>query len=196
MVRLAPPLCIIKWTDLQNNDQSIATTGYLRPIKSTIVNLNWTLLYHMPPVIVVSHLLSDNSVNVNRILASIPIGLWVLYIYKSRVATKLWLCHAYALVVGTRYYGNILYRSYTNWRWKPGADTGQKCCSVRTKPSMRLMTVRELCMWLCLYTWRGDVTESMVTIQSPFCGYDMAYCVELMDEDLSFYSNINWISLV
>ena len=29
----------------------------------------------------------------------------------------------------------------------------------------------------------------MATIWSPFCGYNMAYCVELRDEDLSSYLN-------
>jgi len=35
----------------------------------------------------------------------------------------------------------------------------------------------------------SDVTQSTVNIRSPFCGYYMAYCVELADEDLSCYSN-------
>ena len=30
----------------------------------------------------------------------------------------------------------------------------------------------------------SGVTESMVTMRSPFCGYDSAYCVELKGEDL------------
>jgi len=36
---------------------------------------------------------------------------------------------------------------------------------------------------------RSDVTEPMVTIRSPFRGYNTALCVELNGEDLSFYSN-------
>ena len=32
----------------------------------------------------------------------------------------------------------------------------------------------------------------MVTIQSPFCGYNLAYCVELKGEDLSCYLNNIW----
>jgi len=32
---------------------------------------------------------------------------------------------------------------------------------------------------------RSDVTESMATIRSPFCRYNMAQCVELRGEDLS-----------
>ena len=35
--------------------------------------------------------------------------------------------------------------------------------------------------------WR-NVTESMVTIRSPFCGYNTISCVELNGEDLSCYS--------
>jgi len=34
----------------------------------------------------------------------------------------------------------------------------------------------------------GDVTESMVTTRSPFCGYNTIRCVELNDEDLMCYS--------
>jgi len=46
-------------------------------------------------------------------------------------------------------------------------------------------------------TARSDVTESMVTTRSPFCGYNTIYkCVELNGEDLSCYSNkIDWVSL-
>jgi len=40
-----------------------------------------------------------------------------------------------------------------------------------------------------LYIGWSDVTESMVTIRSPFCGYDMTQCVELNGEELSCYSN-------
>jgi len=34
------------------------------------------------------------------------------------------------------------------------------------------------------YTWRSDVTEAMVTIRSPCCGYNLAWCVELKGEYL------------
>ena len=34
-----------------------------------------------------------------------------------------------------------------------------------------------------------DVTESMVTIRSPFCGYNTMPCVELNGEDQSCYSD-------
>jgi len=34
----------------------------------------------------------------------------------------------------------------------------------------------------------NDVTESMVTMRSPFCGYNLAQCVELVGEDLPRYS--------
>ena len=40
-----------------------------------------------------------------------------------------------------------------------------------------------------LYTGRSDVTASMVTIQSPLCGYNTAWCVELNGDDVSCYSN-------
>ena len=36
-----------------------------------------------------------------------------------------------------------------------------------------------------LYMGWSDVTESMATIRSPFCGYNVAKCVELTGEDLS-----------
>ena len=41
----------------------------------------------------------------------------------------------------------------------------------------------------CIYMGRSDVTESMVTIRSHFCGYETLSCVELNGEDLSCYSN-------
>ena len=40
-----------------------------------------------------------------------------------------------------------------------------------------------------LYIGWSDVTESMTTIRSPFCGCNMAKCVELRGEDLSCYLN-------
>jgi len=40
-----------------------------------------------------------------------------------------------------------------------------------------------------LYIGRSDVTVSMATTQSPFCRYNMAYCVELRGEDLPCYLN-------
>jgi len=40
-----------------------------------------------------------------------------------------------------------------------------------------ILQVRELVIELtdgvALYIWRNDVTESMVTIRSPFCGYNL-----------------------
>jgi len=39
------------------------------------------------------------------------------------------------------------------------------------------------------YIWWSDITESMATIRSSFCGYNTAYCVELMAEDFSCYLN-------
>ena len=43
---------------------------------------------------------------------------------------------------------------------------------------------------LCILPWliHSDVTDSMVTIRSPFCGYS-TICVELNGKDLSCYSN-------
>jgi len=40
-----------------------------------------------------------------------------------------------------------------------------------------------------LYTGWSDVTESMATIQSPYCRYNIAQCAELRGEDLSCYLN-------
>ena len=40
-----------------------------------------------------------------------------------------------------------------------------------------------------LYTGRSDVTESMITIRSSFCGYNTTQCVEFSGKDLSCYSN-------
>ena len=40
-----------------------------------------------------------------------------------------------------------------------------------------------------IYIGWSDVTESVVTIRSPFCGYNTTYCVELSGEDFSCYSN-------
>jgi len=40
------------------------------------------------------------------------------------------------------------------------------------------------------YTWgEMTLTESVVTIRGPFCGYNLALCVELAGEDLPRYSN-------
>ena len=43
--------------------------------------------------------------------------------------------------------------------------------------------------WSNLYMGWSDVTESMVTIWSPFCGYNSAYCMELKGEDSWSYSH-------
>jgi len=40
-----------------------------------------------------------------------------------------------------------------------------------------------------LYTEWSDVTECMVTIRLPFCGYNTIRCVKLIGEDLSRYLN-------
>jgi len=39
-----------------------------------------------------------------------------------------------------------------------------------------------------VYVGWNDVTELMVTIGSPFCGYNLAKCVQLMGEYLPYYS--------
>jgi len=58
-------------------------------------------------------------------------------------------------------------------------------CKKGTCKLMEMFTSDEL----KLYTEWIDVTESMVTIRSPFCGYNLALCVELMGEDLPCNSN-------
>ena len=40
-----------------------------------------------------------------------------------------------------------------------------------------------------LHVGWSDVTESSITIRSPFCGYNLAYCVELKGDDLWSYSH-------
>ena len=60
--------------------------------------------------------------------------------------------------------------------------------------SVHLLTgVFLLCNWHLYLLYRylrwSDVTESMVTIRSPFCGYNSAYCMELKGEDLRSYSH-------
>ena len=40
-----------------------------------------------------------------------------------------------------------------------------------------------------IYIGRSDVAESVVTIRSPFCGYNTTLCVGLKGGDLSRYSN-------
>ena len=43
---------------------------------------------------------------------------------------------------------------------------------------------------------QSDVTESVTTIRSPFCGYNTAKCVELIGEDLSCYSIKNEYNII
>ena len=52
------------------------------------------------------------------------------------------------------------------------------------QPTNPYDTIRE-----SVYTGRSDVTESMVTIRSPFCRYNLAKYVELIGEYLPCYSN-------
>jgi len=64
---------------------------------------------------------------------------------------------------------------------------------VRTTESGSVQFSRPLymqCVMFCqLYTRRSDVTESVATIRAPFCGYNLAKCVQLLGEDLPCYSN-------
>jgi len=68
--------------------------------------------------------------------------------------------------------------------------------AVTTKVQRTCLRVMHLsCNLLNVYTkcsfqigW-SDVTESMVTIRPPFCGYKTISCVELNGEHLSCYSN-------
>ena len=48
-------------------------------------------------------------------------------------------------------------------------------------------TERQTRSWQCI-GW-SDVTESIATIRSPFCGYNTIHCVELNGEDSACYSN-------
>jgi len=69
-------------------------------------------------------------------------------------------------------------------------------CHDSTSWSTWAMSWETLCKLRCfvhLYIssnigW-SDVTESMATIRSPFCGYIMSYCVEFSGEDFSCYLN-------
>jgi len=55
-------------------------------------------------------------------------------------------------------------------------------CRHRAKHTLQTIYMRKYIRW-------NDVTESMVTIRPPFCGYNTIYCVEVNGEDLSWYSN-------
>ena len=56
-----------------------------------------------------------------------------------------------------------------------------------TRPNCAFVSVSAV--RLQAYTGWNDVTESMVTIRSPFCGYNTIRCVKLNGEDLSCYLN-------
>jgi len=49
---------------------------------------------------------------------------------------------------------------------------------------MAIVRDQRLCDVTSPHIGESDVTESMVTTRSPFCGYNTAQCVELRDEDL------------
>jgi len=53
--------------------------------------------------------------------------------------------------------------------------------------AMMAVDVLRLCEFLAILI--HSVTESVVTMQSPSCGYCTIWCVELNGEDLSCYSN-------
>ena len=67
--------------------------------------------------------------------------------------------------------------------------------AVAVQRRVYLLDVRQTCarqlrkLSVYLYIEWSDVAASMVTIRSPFCGYNTIYCVELNGEDLSCYSN-------
>ena len=50
-------------------------------------------------------------------------------------------------------------------------------------------TTLKQCLETHPYIGWSNVTESMVMIRSPCCGYNLAWCVELKREDLSSYSH-------
>jgi len=60
---------------------------------------------------------------------------------------------------------------------------------------VQIITSKARDVFVRQYIGWSDVTESVVKIRSPFCGYNMAYCVELKFEHLSCYCYklINWI---
>jgi len=48
----------------------------------------------------------------------------------------------------------------------------------------------------CLYIGWSDVTETMVTIRSPFCGYNTIYCVELNSTLRKWLTNKAYLSAI
>jgi len=55
--------------------------------------------------------------------------------------------------------------------------------------AVAVVTAATRSMFSSVYTGWRDVTESLVRIRSPFCGYNTTQCGELKGEDLSCYSN-------
>jgi len=55
--------------------------------------------------------------------------------------------------------------------------------------AVAVVTAATRSMFSSVYTGWSDVTESMVRIRSPFCGYNTTQCGQLKGEDLSCYSN-------
>jgi len=90
----------------------------------------------------------------------------------------------------------------TNWYPAKVARRRRDAVSLIGLPSRRLRGPKcvlfvlhsggETSLLHCVHTkyirW-SDVTESMVTIRSSCCGYNLAWCVELKGEDLSSYSH-------
>ena len=61
------------------------------------------------------------------------------------------------------------------------------CWSCYVQPSSELVIVQ--CASHLWYIGWSDITESVVTIRSPFYWYNTVWCVVLNGEDLSCYSN-------
>jgi len=97
---------------------------------------------------------------------------------------------------------------YSRWLTSTPRETGS-CCVIKSSPNLsslpplstlhtsppflafrsRLIFAESDRLAEMVYTGRSDVTESMVTIRSPFCGHTTIQCVQLNGEDLSCCSN-------
>jgi len=90
--------------------------------------------------------------------------------------------------------GRIVWCSRT--RWYGVVRTTNCCINKKCKICLaRAVFINWSFCWVSrksrcfVYTVWNDVTESMVTIRSPSCGYNTIYCVELNGEDSLCYSN-------
>jgi len=78
------------------------------------------------------------------------------------------------------------------WNFVP--NSGLENFATACRPSQSVVNFVLQRRTLVYIRWR-DVTESMVTTRSPFCGYNMAYYVELRGKDfivLFQYDTICW----